>query len=108
SAGSPIAATQWSTFAKYDYALAKGMTLTPSAKYTAGVPGATPFVGGVSFDGTFGSLFLSADAAVNYYSSDYDPGLTLLIEPLYTMNKYSVAAALFVNAKGAAKPLTPD
>jgi hypothetical protein len=99
--------TTWSAFVKYDYVPAKGMTLTPSAKYTLGVPGATPFTGGLSFDGTFGSLSLSADAAVNYYNSDYDPGFTLLVEPLYTMDKYSIAAAFFLNAKGAAKPLAP-
>jgi hypothetical protein len=96
----PIPTSQWATFVKYDYALGNGRTLTPSAKYTAGIPGATPFTGGLSFDGPIGKVSLSADAAVNYYSSDYKPGYTFLIEPMYTSGKYSVASAVFVNVKG--------
>lgn len=96
----PTPTSQWSTFVKYDYTLGSGRTLTPSAKYTAGVPGATPFTGGLSFDGAFGALNVSSDAAFNYYSSDYTPGFAFLLEPTYTAGKYSVAGAVFVNKKG--------
>src|SRR5690606_19089457 len=82
TAGAPTASSQWATFAKYDIDLGNGRVLTPSGKYTAGVPGATPFTGGLSFDGAFGALALSADAAFNYYGPDHDPGFTLLVEPL--------------------------
>src|SRR5690606_14863257 len=40
TAGNPVASSQWSTFARYDYRIAAGVTLTPSLRYTAGVPGA--------------------------------------------------------------------
>jgi hypothetical protein len=84
------------------------MTLTPSAKYTAGVPGATPFVGGLSFDGTFGAVKLSADAAVNYFNTNTDPGITVLVEPTYTHDKFSLATSLFLNEKGDGAKVAPN
>lgn len=90
----------WSTFVKYDLAMGAGGTLTPSAKYTAGIPGATPFVGGISYDGKFGGLSLSADVAANYYSSAFDPGYLVLFEPAFASGKFSVAGSVFYNKKG--------
>lgn len=94
-------AASWSTFAKYDIALGEGMTLTPSGKYTF-VDGATPFVGGLSFDGEFGSVGLSADASFNYYDDVTDPGFTVLVEPSYSSGNFSVAGAVFYQEKGDA------
>ena len=97
----PRPSTTWSTFMKYDIALgATGGTLTPSAKYTAGIPGATPFNGGLSYDGKFGALALSTDLALNYYSKDFDPGYLVLVEPTFASGNISVAATVFYNKKG--------
>jgi hypothetical protein len=103
TAGNPVPTSQWATFVKYDWSLgANGSNgiLTPSAKYIMGVPGATPFVGGLSYDAKFGDIGLSADVAADYYNADYDPGFTVLVEPSYASGKFSVAGALFYNKKG--------
>jgi hypothetical protein len=97
----PRPSTTWSTFIKYDLALgAAGGILTPSLKYTAGVPGATPVVGGLSYDGKFGALALSADVAANYYNSSFDPGYLVLVEPAFSSGKFSLAGSVFYNKKG--------
>ena len=90
----------WGTFAKYDFTFGQGLTLTPSAKYTAGIPGATPINAGLSFDGKVGGLTLSADIAGDYYNEYYDPGFTVLVEPLFASGAYSVAGTIFYNKKG--------
>lgn len=100
STGAPLPTSQWGTFVKYEYPLNERMTLTPSVRYTAGVPGATPVVGGLSFDGTFGPVSLSADAAFNYYSTSTDPGFTVLVEPTYTRDRFTLSASLFLNEWG--------
>src|SRR5690606_29068526 len=100
TAGNPAATSQWATFARYDYRLTDGVTLTPSVKYTAGVPGATPVVGGLSFEGAFGAVSLSADAAVNYYDTGTDPGFSVLVEPAYAGARFSVSASLYFNEQG--------
>jgi hypothetical protein len=91
--------TTWSTFVKYDLALSGG-TVSPSLKYTAGVPGATPLLAGLSFDGKFGGLSLSADVAANYYSKTFDPGYTVLFEPTFASGSFSLASTVFYNKKG--------
>ncbi|MCD6023741.1 MAG: hypothetical protein K0Q91_657 [Fibrobacteria bacterium] len=97
----PLLSRTWSTFLKYDLALgASGGTLTPSFKYTAGAAGATPFVGGLSYDGKFGGLSLSTDVAVNYYSASFDPGYLALFEPSFASGSFSIAATVFYNKKG--------
>jgi|GEM_PF-828483 len=101
TAGNPTATSQWATYVKYVYPLNEKMTLAPSLKYVGGVPGATPVNGGLSFDGSFGELSLSADAALNYYNSDTDPGFSVLVEPTWARGKYTVAGALYFNEKGS-------
>lgn len=108
TAGAPLPTSQWATFAKYEYPLNERVTLTPSAKYTAGVPGATPFVGGLSFDGIFGAVTLSADAAFNYYSTSTDPGYTVLVEPTYARDRFTLAASLFFNDRGDGSAVAPN
>ncbi|HLU70460.1 MAG TPA: hypothetical protein VKZ88_06785 [Fibrobacteria bacterium] len=104
TAGNPVASSQWSTFARYDYRIAAGVTLTPSLRYTAGVPGATPVVGGLSFDGAFGAFSLSLDLAGNYYSSSTDPGFTVLIEPAYAGSRFSLSSSFYFNEQGSGIP----
>jgi hypothetical protein len=107
TSGNPVPATQWSTFVKYDYALAPNMTLTPAVKQTFAT-GATPVEGGLSFKGSFGEYALKADVAANYWSSDYDLGYTLLVEPSWAHDTYTVAATIFYNEKGTkAAPNVP-
>lgn len=94
---------RWSTFVKYDYALAANMTLTPAVRQTL-VSGASPVEGGLAFAGAFGEngeYGLKADAAANYWSGNYDPGYTLLVEPSWSRDRYSVSATVFYNEKGA-------
>jgi hypothetical protein len=110
TAGTPLRTEAWGTFAKYDFAFGKGLVLTPSAKVVLGVDGATPVNAGLSFDGKFGGLTLSADLAVDYYSADYDPGFAFLLEPLYASGDFSLASTIFYNKKGrsAADSLSPS
>lgn len=93
-------ANSWSTFVKYDYALGPNATLTPAIKQTL-VSGASPVEGGLSYVGTFGEYALKADAAVNYWSHDYDPGYTLLVEPSWASGPYTLSGTVFYNEKGA-------
>lgn len=94
--------SRWSTFARYDIALGLNARLTPSVLYTAGVAGATPVTGGLSFAGTFGDFDIQAHLAGNYHDPDTDPGFTFLFEPSWSRGPWSVAAAFFVNEKGTA------
>lgn len=100
TAGVPVASSQWATFAQYDYRITENITLTPSVRYTAGVPGATPVVGGLSFDGAFGAFSLSADVAGNYYNTSTDPGFSILLEPAYAGARFSLATSFYFNEKG--------
>ncbi len=100
SSGAPVPSREWSTFAKYDYPLGDGMTLTPSLKHTF-VAGASPVSGGLSFVGAFGDYGLKADAAFNYWNGDLDPGYALLVEPSWASGRYSVSASVFYNEKGS-------
>ncbi len=104
TAGAPIASSQWATFAQYDYRIRENVTLTPSVRYTAGVPGATPVVGGLSFDGVFGAFSLSADVAGNYHNTTTDPGFSILLEPAYAGTRFSLSTSFYFNEKGAGIP----
>jgi hypothetical protein len=90
----------WSTFVKYDYAIGPNATLTPAIKQTL-VSGASPVEGGLSYVASFGEYALKADAAVNYWSGNYDPGYTVLVEPSWSSGRYSVTGSVFYNEKGS-------
>ena len=98
--------SQWSTFARYTHAFAPNMRITPSLQYTAGVAGATPVTGGLSFEGTFGGDFgtidVHAHVAGNYHSDATDPGFTVLLEPSWSRGPWSIATTFFLNEKGTA------
>lgn len=112
SAGAGIPTNAWGTFVKYDFDLGAGRVLTPSVKYVGGIPGANPVNAGLSFDGKFGDVALSADLAGDYYNASYDPGFTVLLEPSYARGNFSLASTLFYNKKGknptVATPISPS
>lgn len=94
----------WSVFGRWNFPIHADMTWTPSARYTGGIPGATPFELGLSFEGLlkgYSDAFrISGHAGIHYWNPDVDPGMTLLIEPRYTIDAYFLSLMFFYHEKG--------
>jgi hypothetical protein len=102
STGAGIPTNAWATFLKYDLNLGTGGLLTPSLKYTAGIPGSALINAGLSYEATFGSLTLSTDVAVNADATgDEDVGYALLFEPGWSSGNFSLAGTVFYKDAGA-------
>jgi hypothetical protein len=102
SAGAGIPTRAWATFARYDLDLGAGGVLTPSLKYTAGIPGSTLVNAGLSYDAKFGAVTLSTDLAVNADPmAGTDPGFAILVEPAYAAGRFSLASTVFYKKSGS-------
>jgi len=98
----PVATRAWATFAKYDFAFGNGAVLTPSLKYTGGIPGSSLVNAGLSYDARFGAVTLSSDLAVNADpAAGTDVGYAVLIEPTYASGRFTLASTLFYKSSGA-------
>jgi hypothetical protein len=95
------ASKTWSTYAEWKRPINSVMTWTPSARFTQGVPGAWPFELGVTFEGRFENLVkVDAHFGMNYWNNEMDAGTLVLIEPSFSVDRYSFSATLFYNDKG--------
>jgi hypothetical protein len=90
-----------SVFGKWKRPIGKDISWTPSFRYTTGVPDATPFELGVTFEGSFeGMLDVQADVGMNYWNGETDPGSAFLIEARYSYEPWFFASTFFVSDKG--------
>jgi hypothetical protein len=94
-------AGDFSVFAKWKRPIGKDISWTPSIRYTAGVPDATPFELGVTFEGNFDDMLeVQGSVGMNYWNTDTDPGSDILIETRYNYEPYFFATTFFVSDKG--------
>jgi len=94
-------ANDWSVYAEWSRKITPSISWSPSFRYTGGIPKATPFELGVSFQGDFdGMLLLNAQVGMNYWSTSTDAGSLILIEPRYIYEPYFVAITLMHSDKG--------
>ncbi len=91
----------WSVFAQWRRSIRDDITWTPSFRYTFGIPGATPFELGISFEGRFEDMLtINAHSGMQYWNADTDPGSFVLIEPRYVREPFFFAGTVFLSEKG--------
>lgn len=92
----------WSVFAQWRRHLREDLVWTHSLRYTFGIPDATPFELGLSFEARFDdvSLTVNAHSGMQYWSAEKDPGFFTLIEPRYVFEPFFFNSTVFLSDKG--------